>query len=121
MNIHELRPTAHMQAGRDPRLDRVKLYLFPFDAVVQMMNANGGNVPKVAGWTVPEDEAVIIGAAIMPVAGQMCIALTVHSPRFPLVLQQPPVVAMSGEWRALPEGVTWDDLPHAEAPDAAPA
>lgn len=119
MNLREFTPPPSMMQpqARDPRLDRCKLYIFPFAAVIQLLNAEGWTVPRVQGWTVPEDEAVIIAATMANVGGQICIALTVHSPKFPIVLQQPPVVTMSGEWRQLPEGVTWDDLPHEDAPE----
>ena len=119
MNIHELRPPLSM-APRDPRLDRVKVYLFPFSAVMTLLASTGALVPKVEGWTQPEDEAVILGVVMANIGGQICVAITVHSPRFPVVLTQPPVVPLAGSWRPLPEGVSWDDLPH-EADNAAPA
>ena len=103
--------------NRDPRLDRCKVFMVPMAAFVQMLNADGETVPKVEGWTEPEDEGVILGWTLTQVGTALCMAITVHSPRFPLVLQQPPVVPVSGEWRHLPDGLGWDDLPHEDEPD----
>jgi len=118
VNLHSIKGNQGVVAARDPRLDRVKIYVVPMAAVVMMLNQNGTRALKIEGWTASEDEGQILTYVMAQLNGELMLMITVYSPHFPLVLQDPPLVPISGEWRSLPDGIAWDDLLHAEAPDA---
>lgn len=108
-----------LASQRDPRLDHVKFCIVPIKWLFMLLHADGGQVPKVEGWPALEEGVQIIGSNMMETSRGLALMLTLYHPDFPIVLQQPPMMPLSIDWRSMPDAFEWDDLlPMLKAEDA---